>query len=481
MELLKSTEQAVGEGQFDEALKLVEEAILIDDRYAHLSYLYGQVLWELQRYVEARKAFVRARDEDVCPLRALTPISETIRQVGMQFDTPVVDFVDFLDNHSEHAIPGSDWFLDHVHPTIAGNRALALELVSALAEEGLLQIGPKWGEAAVKRLTVRVEGEIDREAHATALRNLSKVLAWAGKIEEAERLAIRAQAGIEDDPEAEYQAGSAYLNRNEFDRAIERFRRSLELRPKNARAHFGLAKAFESKREFTAAVSHYLQAIKLNPNDEDAHYNLARVFEEMDEYDQASNHYRAAIAINPKHFFSHNNLGSLLAGQNRLDEAQKHFLAAVRVKPDLSHAHVNLGLIYEMKGQVREAAASFRAALKSQPDHFGAAFHLVAILATHPDVSVRDGATAVYWGKRLAYSPEMQEFWGGSRPPEFEQPVVLSLLAAAFAETADFAEAVKVQQEAIDMLPVSRQSPYKELLDLYRDSKRYPHEPQQER
>lgn len=476
MERLSSAEQAAREERFDEAIKLAEDAISIDDRYAHLFYLYGQILWKLQRYPEARKAFVRARDEDVCPLRALTPMTETLRQVGMQFETPVVDFVEFLDNHSEQAIPGSDWFLDHVHPTIAGNRALALELVAAFAEEGILQFGPEWGEAVVKQVADRVEGELDQQAHATALRNLSKVLGWAGKIDEAEQLAIRAQAGIEDDPEAEYQAGSAYLNRNEFDQAIESFQRSLELRPNNARAHFGLAKALESKQDFSAAVSHYLEAIKLNPNDEDAHYNLARVYEDIDEHEKASNHYRAAIAINPQHFFSHNNLGSLLAGQNRLDEAQKHFLAAVKAKPDLSHTHVNLGLIYEMKGQAREAAASFRTALKSQPDHFGAAFHLVAILATYPDVSVRDGAMAVYWAKRLAYSPEMAEFWGGNRPAEFEQPVVLSLLAAAFAETADFGQAVKVQQEAIDMLPANRQGPYKKLLELYKNSKRYPYE-----
>lgn len=476
LELLRAAEQAASVERFDEALRLVEEGLAIDDLYAQLHYVRGQILWRLQRYQEARIAFIHARDEDVCPLRALTPMGETLLQLSKQFGAPVIDFAALIDDQSEHGIPGDDWFLDHVHPTIFGNRFLALAVIDALSEEGILRFSLSWGDDAVKRVAERIEGQIDHQAHATALRNLSKVLGWAGKRDEGEQLAIRALADLPNDPEAEYQAGSAYLNRNDFDNAIERFQRSLELRPNNALAHFGLAKALESKQDFSQAIAHYLQAIALDPNDEDPHYNLARVYERIDDLERASEHYRAAIAINPEHFFSHNNLGSLLAGQNRLDEAQEHFLAAVEAKSDLSHTHVNLGLIYEMKGQAKEAAASFRAALKSQPNHFGAAFHLVGILATHPDASVRDGATAVYWAKRLAYSPEMAEFWGGHRPAEFQQPVVLSLLAAAFAEAGDFQQAVGTQQAAIDLLPVNKQRPYKALLELYRNSKPYTHE-----
>ncbi|MGW8181194.1 MAG: SGNH/GDSL hydrolase family protein, partial [bacterium] len=84
-ELLRAARQALSEAELEEALELVEEGLKIDDRYAHLLYLHGQILWELQRYQESRAAFIRARDEDVCPLRALTPAVEILRQLGDQF------------------------------------------------------------------------------------------------------------------------------------------------------------------------------------------------------------------------------------------------------------------------------------------------------------------------------------------------------------------------------------------------------------
>ena len=111
--------------------------------------------------------------------------------------------------------------------------------------------------------------------------------------------------------------------------------------------------------------------------------------------------------------------------------------------------------------------------LKSQPNHFGAAYHLVALLATHPDAEIRDGTTAVYWGKRLAYSPEMANFWEGERPAEFRQPVVLSLLAAAYAEAGDFREAIATQKAAIELLPRGQQAPYLRLLEMYENSTAY--------
>ena len=478
-ELLQAARQSENEGRYEEALEMVEEGLALDGRFAHLHYLYGQILWELGRDDDARLAFVKALDEDVCPLRALSPMTETLLEVGQQFGVPVVDFPAMLDGRAERGIPGEDWFLDHVHPTISGNRLMALSLIDTMAAEGLLRLDSSWGEESIRNVTERVEGRIDRQAHATALRNLSKVLGWAGKLDEAEQLAISAREILgEDDPEAEYQAGIAYLNREDYDRAIDSFEQALELRPEDPRALFGLAKALEAKQDFAQAINFYLRAIELDPGNEDPHYNLARVYEQVEDLNRATKHYKAAIGINPQHFYSHNNLGAILAQENRLEEAQQHFLAAVRVKPDLAHTHVNIGMIYEMQGEAGKAAAAFQSALKSQPDHFGAAFHLVAILATYPDASVRDGATALYWARKLAYSEEMARFWGdGARPADFGQPVVLTLLAASFAETGDFSQAVATQQAAIDLLPSGRKAPYLQLLERYNKKQRYPSSP----
>ena len=49
-----------------------------------------------------------------------------------------------------------------------------------------------WSPEAIEAVTRTVEGKLDQRAHGVALRNLAKVFDWAGKLEEAERLAGKA-------------------------------------------------------------------------------------------------------------------------------------------------------------------------------------------------------------------------------------------------------------------------------------------------
>ena len=152
----------------------------------------GLVLYDLERYAEAKEAFHRAVDEDICPLRALTSIQEMIREIAVQRGAPVLDFAAEIEERSDHGIPGSDHFLDHVHLTIEGYRLLALRLIDTLAEQGVVRPAESWSPEAIEAVTRTVEGKLDQRAHGAALRNLAKVFDWAGKLEEAERLARKA-------------------------------------------------------------------------------------------------------------------------------------------------------------------------------------------------------------------------------------------------------------------------------------------------
>lgn len=43
-----------------------------------------------------------------------------------------------INENSPNGIPGSELFLDHVHPTIEGNRLLALAIVQEMIQEGMV-------------------------------------------------------------------------------------------------------------------------------------------------------------------------------------------------------------------------------------------------------------------------------------------------------------------------------------------------------
>ncbi len=125
-DLYARAQRAREAGELDDALAVLGEAARIDDRYAELHYQRGYVLYDLRRYPEAKTALRRALDEDICPLRALTPMREIVLEVADQRQAPLIDFARIIEDHSENGVPGADYFHDHVHLTGEGYRLLAL-------------------------------------------------------------------------------------------------------------------------------------------------------------------------------------------------------------------------------------------------------------------------------------------------------------------------------------------------------------------
>ncbi|MFG0333135.1 MAG: tetratricopeptide repeat protein, partial [Maioricimonas sp. JB049] len=257
---MQSAGAALEAGDVEAALSQVTSALEIDDRHALAHDLHGQVLWQLERPEEAKKAFIRARDEDICPLRAISAIGEAVEDVAFKRDVPLVDLTALTASLAERGVPGADLFLDHVHPTIEVHRDLALALMVRLKEMELYRPGPDWNDEAIAQVTDRVKSTIDPAEHAQALVNLSKVLSWAGKYEEADRLALRAGEMLSTDAQALYQAGSALYRQGNIAGAMEQYRKAVEADPQSAQAQFGLGLTLAESGRHEEAVKHYRNA-----------------------------------------------------------------------------------------------------------------------------------------------------------------------------------------------------------------------------
>jgi tetratricopeptide (TPR) repeat protein len=140
---LSTALERMRDAEWSEALAVLDEAIAVDPRFAELHYRRGRVLLALGRHEEAGAALRRARDEDVCPLRALTSMREALAGVARDKGATLVDFVDVVEQRAlaeqGHRIPGRESFLDHVHPTIAANGALAVALIQSMIGMGVVQ------------------------------------------------------------------------------------------------------------------------------------------------------------------------------------------------------------------------------------------------------------------------------------------------------------------------------------------------------
>jgi len=242
------------------ALVALAEAAAIDDLPADLHFVRGHVLEKLGRFDEAKAAYERARDEDVCPLRAPAAIRESLVEVAAERQVPLVDFAPVVEARSEHGIPDARMFLDHVHLTIEGYRLVALELIKTMEKEGIVR--PSGDSTVIDRVTRELESRIDTRAHSLALMNLCKTLGWAGKREEAYRAGAQAAKLGPDIAKVRYEAGLAAQLSNRTEEAIAHYRRAVELEPTLADAHCALGVLLEERAQLPEAVAHYRLALQ---------------------------------------------------------------------------------------------------------------------------------------------------------------------------------------------------------------------------
>jgi tetratricopeptide (TPR) repeat protein len=195
-----------------------------------------------------------------------------------------------------------------------------------------------------------------------------------------------------------------------------------------------------------------------------AHTALARLLQQQQKLDEAADHLQQALAADPKLAPAHVYLGVIRVKQKRMPDAEASFRVALELAPDLVDAQENLANVLMAQRKTAAAIDAFRATLQLNPRSLGAANKLAWCLATAPDDRLRSGAEALRLAAGVVQSTK------GSSPYPFD------VLAAAYAESGRFAEAVAAQKRAVSMaekanLPVA--NVFRERLQLYEQKQPY--------
>ena len=332
-----------------QAADLADQALMIDPRDADLLFLKGRALLALGQIDEARRAFMDARDEDIAPLRALTPMAGIVTDVARENGNGLVRFARMVRDSSPDGIPGEELFLDHVHPSIEGNRMMALAIIDQMIEMGTVTPASTWDDAVISSITERVEASVDEATNAMALTNLSRVLNWAGKKEEALRLAERARS-INTDQHTLYGRVAMLMAAGRYEEALPDAEEAARLMPEIAtvrRAH-GLILAQLGRN--TEALKELDAAARLDPTMMGLYYHLGLVLSDLGYDDEAERVYRKGLELEPEHADALNNLGILLAQRGDLKGAMELFERAVEADPQNRKAQGNLQRVRGMLG-----------------------------------------------------------------------------------------------------------------------------------
>ncbi len=160
------------------AIEYLRCAAEIDDRFAGLLFVWATCEQELGHLDEARRLFLRAKEEDVCPLRILEPMHEVVFDVAEDADVPLVDANQLFAERSAGGITGDDWLVDHVHPSIRGHQLLARALIDSMAGQGWVDPTPGWIERR-DRLYAENLSRLDDFYYLKGEQRLKNLEAWA--------------------------------------------------------------------------------------------------------------------------------------------------------------------------------------------------------------------------------------------------------------------------------------------------------------
>ncbi len=354
-------------GDLAVSLERLDASVALDPRYAETHYERGRTLLAMERAPEARDAFQRAMEEDVCPLRSFPAMNDIVREVARESRVPFLDFDAYVREQADDGIPGSKHFLDHVHLNYDGYRELAMLLVDELERQGVLTKGSTWNDKSLASVRERVELGLDRMAQSEAMHNLARVLGWAGKVEDAKRVAQKAIEVLGDDAEAYNSLGKAAVREGKQDEAMEWFRKALNVNPDHADANTNLGTELRAQGRHEEALPYIQAALRARPGYWEAHVDMGLTLSAQGDTDGAERHFRLAIQDYPASHEAHNDLGVELVRTGRLEEAVGEFQQAIRYYRRYAEAYSNLGEALTQLGRYDEAEREIRKALEIGP------------------------------------------------------------------------------------------------------------------
>jgi protein O-mannosyl-transferase len=183
----------------------------------------------------------------------------------------------------------------------------------------------------------------------------------------------------------------------------------------------------------------FTHALAVTSNNDVAENNLGIVFLRKGNLDEAISLLQAAVDLRPENSPAHENLAKALLQKGQVADALIHYRKLLELQPDNIEVHNMVGTVLIQQGRIREGVEEWQKVLAIQPDNGNAMSNLAWVLATSPDESLRDGTKAVQLAEQAL------RISGG------RIPIILRTLAAAYAESGRFSEAIQTAQQGIEL------------------------------
>jgi Flp pilus assembly protein TadD len=212
--------------------------------------------------------------------------------------------------------------------------------------------------------------------------------------------------------------------------------RAVHVAKDNHIAHLMLGNVLYERGQLEAALHQYLEALRLRGDDSEVWQRAGVALSQQGKSADAISYFRTAIQLSPRRPEPRRSLAQTLALQGRTAEARAAYEALAPLMPQTPKGHTQLAEMLAEGQQPAEAIQHYREALRLNPNYQPALNNLAWLHATWAQGEWRDGNEAVQLAERACQLSR-------HRVPHF-----LGALAAAYAETGRFNEAIQTIREA---------------------------------
>ena len=184
---------------------------------------------------------------------------------------------------------------------------------------------------------------------------------------------------LKEDPQvidAWFMMGTQYLAHNQPEKAVQYFKKTLELKPDYDLAVFNLAQAYRRMGDDAAALAGFEHYLTLDPKDPFVHYQMGEIWLDRGETAKAQGLFEKALVIDSEMAAAKNALGVMALQRGDEVTAERLIKEAIATKPDVRLGHFNLALLAERRNDLRLAESEYYEELKNHPESYKAAFNM---------------------------------------------------------------------------------------------------------
>jgi tetratricopeptide (TPR) repeat protein len=222
------------------------------------------------------------------------------------------------------------------------------------------------------------------------------------------------------------------------DEALADIDRAIDIDPENPAALLLRARIFQQAGDTEAALADIETILEDRPDTPGALELRGLIAAEQEDYAAAIRDFRKLAARDPDDVALIGQLGMLYLAAKQPREAIRRFTRALEIDADNFPCRRGRSDAAISIGDHAAALADLEKAVALEPDDSGVLNNLAWLLATSPDDGIRDGKRAIELATRACDKTD------------WKQAHIISTLAAAHAETGDFATARKYSRQAVE-------------------------------